>query len=90
MPKIILPAALRGRMNNPQDEVEVAGATVGDTLRALTNDHPELNDILFTNDQLHPSLRVFVDDQSPLPDQCLATAVKEGSEIVLLPPIAGG
>ncbi len=90
MPKLIIPAALRGRMNHPQDEVEVPGTTVGDALRALTKDHPELQDILFVDDQLHPSLRIFVDDQAPAPEQCLATTVKEGSEVVLLPPIAGG
>ena len=90
MPKIIVPAVLRARMNEPLNEVEVEGATVGDALQGLANRHPELADILFVNDTLHPSLCVFLDNRAVPADQYLTEAVESDAEIMLVPPIAGG
>ena len=91
MPHIIIPAALRNRMREPVSNLHLDSATVGDALRTLAERHPELADILFTQEgEPRPTLRIFVADRPIEESDGLKTAVGSDEEIVLLSPIAGG
>ncbi len=91
MAKVIVPAALRRRMNTPVPEVEVSADTVGEALKQLTDKYPELGSALFQNNgQIRPALRIFIGERMVDPDSTLDESVGDREEILLLPPIAGG
>ena len=89
--KINIPTPLRAYTGGEQT-VSVLGATVGDTLEALTAAYPELRQHLYTAEG---KLRSFVnlylndDDIRYLP-QKEATPVAENDELTIIPSIAGG
>lgn len=76
-----------------QATVEVAegGATVAQALAALFRLHPGLRDRV-TNERgaIRPHVHVFVDGEEIGYAEGLATAVREGAEIVILPAVSGG
>jgi molybdopterin converting factor small subunit len=70
---------------------EVAGATVGDVVAAVTAKHPELGSRLRSPDgQPYPYVIFYLDDEDIRFQQGFATPVKDGAEIVVVPAIAGG
>ncbi len=73
-------AHVRARVGCSEERVTVAdGATVGDVVAALCERYPQLTPLM-------PSVRVAVDGEF-----CRdADAVRDGSEFVLIPPVAGG
>ena len=71
--------------------VSLDGATVGDVLGSLAQDHPGVREQVFTADgSLHRFLNVYVNDDDVRYTGGLATAVSAGDEITLLPAVAGG
>jgi sulfur-carrier protein len=69
----------------------VEGATVGDVLGRLAADHPGVREQVFTADgTLHRFLNVYVNDDDVRYTGGLATAVRAGDEVTLLPAVAGG
>ena len=73
-------AAARERAGRSSEALELFdGATAGDALEAACKAHPELR-------PLSGKLRLAV-DQSFAP---VGTALREGSEVALIPPVSGG
>ena len=89
--KINIPTPLRAYTGGLQT-VSVPGATVGETLAALTDAYSDLRQHLYTAEG---KLRSFVnlylndDDIRYLP-QREATPVAENDELTIIPSIAGG
>lgn len=82
--EILLFASLRERLGRDRISVEVStdnGATadVAALLDAISQQHPELREIL-------PNVRVAVDHEFSSAD----TPIREGVEIALIPPVSGG
>ncbi len=90
MPKISLPTPLRPYADK-QAEVSVAGGTVRDVLRALTEKHPGLKKHLFADDGgLRSFVNVYVNDEDIRYLQKGETPVKDSDLVSIIPSIAGG
>ena len=71
--------------------VETAAKTVGEALTALWKQHVGLRDRV-VNEQgaLRPHVNIFVDDENVRRKEMLETALKDNSEITILPSVSGG
>jgi molybdopterin synthase sulfur carrier subunit len=85
-----IPTVLRPQVGGNK-EVELAGATVGAVVEALTTAYPSLKSQLLTADgDLNRFVNVYVNGQDVRYLDGLATAVAERDEVRLLPAMAGG
>ena len=85
-----LPTQLRAAAGGAS-AVPVEGETVGAVLEALYAEHPELRDSLSDDDGgLRRFVNVYVDGEDVRFGEGLQTPVKDGSEIQVLPAVAGG
>lgn len=91
MPVVVrIPTVLRPAADG-QRAVEVDGHTVGDVLGRLAEAHPGVREQVFTGDgALHRFLNVYVNDDDVRYTGGLATVVRPGDEVTLLPAVAGG
>lgn len=80
---------LRGEAGGNRS-LSVAGATVREALDALVTEYPSLRARVLEGDELPPFLNVFVDGEDVRLASGLATEVRDGSTILLLPAVAGG
>jgi molybdopterin synthase sulfur carrier subunit len=85
-----IPSALR-KLTGGQAELSVEGATVKELLGDIGQQHPALlARITGENGELRQFLNVFVNGTDIRFEQELATAVKSGDEVSIVPSIAGG
>jgi adenylyltransferase/sulfurtransferase len=90
MSKIHIPTPLR-QYAGKQSTIEVKGATVGEAMRDLVAQHPELRRHLYADDgRLRAFVNLYVNDEDIRYLQKEATAVAEGDSILIVPSIAGG
>ena len=90
MSVVKIPTVLRPQVGGNK-EVELAGATVGAVVDALTAQYPSLKSQLLTADgDLNRFVNVYVNGQDVRYLDGLATAVAERDEVRLLPAMAGG
>lgn len=90
MPKILIPTPLR-QFADKKDSVEVAGATVGEVLAALTTDYPDMKKNLFNDEgKLRSFVNVYVNDEDIRFLEKDKTAVAATDTISIVPSIAGG
>jgi molybdopterin synthase sulfur carrier subunit len=88
--KVRIPTQLRS-LAGGASEVAVAGATVGDLLKALDAAHPGFGDRLFDGSgKLRRFVNVFVADEDVRFLQGLDTPVAEGTTVSIVPAVAGG
>jgi len=87
---ILIPTALR-TFAGGSDNISVEGGTVAETLDALTNHHPALRKHLFNEEgELRHFVNIYVNDEDIRYAEKLATPLKEGDVISIVPSIAGG
>jgi molybdopterin synthase sulfur carrier subunit len=85
-----LPTQLRAAAGGAS-KVPLEGETVGAVLEALYAEHPELRDSLSDGDGgLRRFVNVYVDGEDVRFGDGLATPVKDGGEVQILPAVAGG
>jgi MoaD family protein len=90
MSTIKIPPVLRGSVGGAK-EVEASGASVGDVLRSLSEQHPETRSQLFSEDgELNRYVNVYLNDEDVRVLQGLDTSVSDSDTIVILPAMAGG
>ena len=90
MPTVKVPPVLRGHTEG-QSEVEAAGATVGEVLRALADAHPATRQQLFSDDgELNRYVNIYLNDEDVRVLDGLNTAAAESDTVVILPAMAGG
>ncbi|TNE84145.1 MAG: molybdopterin-synthase adenylyltransferase MoeB [Deltaproteobacteria bacterium] len=74
-----------------QASVEVAGATVAESLAALTTAHPDLaRHLRDNNGKLRSFVNVYLGDEDIRFLDGEATAIDDGAELTIVPSIAGG
>ncbi len=73
-----------------QAVVEVAATTVGESLAKLFEIHPAMGSKLFENGKVRRFVNIFVNREDIRYLENLATPVKEGDEIGIIPAVAGG
>jgi MoaD family protein len=85
-----LPTQLRAAAGG-ESEIPVEGATVGEALSALYERHGELRDRLSDGDgALRRFVNVYVSGEDIRFLDGLDTPVAEGTELTILPAVAGG
>lgn len=85
-----LPTILRQHAGGAK-KIEAAGATVGEVFRSLGDDYPKLAEQLTDpNGDLPVFVNVFLDDEDIRYLDGLETSVESGSDITILPAVAGG
>ena len=90
MSVVKIPTVLRPQVGGNK-EVELAGATVGEVVDALTAAYPSLRSQLLTAEgDLNRFVNVYVNGQDVRYLDGLATALAERDEVRLLPAMAGG
>ena len=90
MAKFKIPSQLRTQTNG-QDTVEVEGSTVGEALKKLVDQFPALSDRIYDeNGKLRRYVNIYIGDEDIRFMDNLETSVDSGSEVSLVPAIAGG
>ena len=87
--KIQIPTPLRPHANNLAS-VKVSANTVGEALGELCKLHPAMEQRLFDNGQLRRFVNIFINDEDMRYLDNLATPVKDGDEVAIIPAVAGG
>ena len=90
MPQIQIPSPLR-QYAGKQASVNVLAASVGEALKNLVAQHPDLKRHLYADDgKLRAFVNVYVNDEDMRYLQKEATALTDGDTISIVPSIAGG
>ena len=91
MPVVVrVPTPLR-KVPNGQETVEVGGATVEEGLANLESQYPGIKErIVDANGQLHRFVNIYVNGEDIRFLEGLATSVKDGDELSIVPAVAGG
>lgn len=85
-----IPAQLRPVVDN-QATVQVDnGGTVSEVLDSLYEQFPDLQDRISENGELRRFVNVYVADEDIRFGDGLETVVNDGSEVTILPAVAGG
>ena len=84
-----LPTQLRAAAGG-QATAQVQGATVGEALESLFAEHGELRDRLMQDGDLRRFVNVYLDDEDVRTLDGLATPVREGGQLTILPAVSGG
>jgi molybdopterin synthase sulfur carrier subunit len=90
--QVVLPGVLADLAGGSKHlEVEPSGPTLGDLLDALAARHPLLGRrIRDETGQVRRFVNVYVDGEDVRFTQGLATEVRDGAEVQVLPSVAGG
>ncbi len=87
--RVQIPTPLRQHTEG-QAVVEVAGATVPAALDDLDRKCPGISARLFDNGQVRRFVNVYLNDEDIRYLDNLATPVKDGDELAIIPAVAGG
>lgn len=87
---ILIPAPLR-KYTDGAEEVSAEGATLGDVLSTLGAQHDGLADrILDDAGQVRRFINIFVNDEDARFLDGIATPLRDGDVVSLIPAVAGG
>jgi molybdopterin converting factor small subunit len=90
MPKIKIPTPLR-QYTQGNSEVDVGGATAGETLGNLAEEYPDIRQHLYTGDgKLRSFVNVYKGDEDIRYLDGADTEVSDNDELSIIPSIAGG
>jgi MoaD family protein len=87
--KVQVPTPMRQHTEG-QTVVEAAGATVQDVLANLGARFPGLTARIFDNGQVRRFVNIYLNDEDIRYLDNLATPVKDGDELAIIPAVAGG
>jgi sulfur-carrier protein len=87
--KVKIPTQLRA-VTDGASEIEVQGATVGEALDAVFNQHDELRERITEDGGLRRFVNVYVGGEDIRFLDGLDTPVEDGDEVTILPAVAGG
>ena len=87
---VLIPTALR-QYAGGQSEIEIEAATAGEALDRLTSEHAELRRHLYNDrGELRNFVNIYVGDEDVRHADGLATRVRDGDTVMIVPSIAGG
>jgi molybdopterin converting factor small subunit len=84
-----IPTPLRQHTDG-KDIVQAAGGTVKDVLDDLGRQHPGITQRLFDSGQVRRFVNVYLNEEDIRYLENLATAVKDGDQVSIIPAVAGG
>jgi MoaD family protein len=87
--RIQIPTPMRQHTDG-KATVEASGASVQAVLDDLSKQYPGITPRLFDNGQVRRFVNVYLNDEDIRYLDNLATAVKDGDELAIIPAVAGG
>jgi MoaD family protein len=84
-----IPTQLRAASGG-EAEIEVDGATVGEALDAVFEQHDGLRDRITQDGDLRRFVNVYVSGEDIRFQDGLDTPINDGDEVTILPAVAGG
>jgi molybdopterin synthase sulfur carrier subunit len=87
--KVQIPTPMRQHADG-QSTVEASGATVQAVLADLGARFPALSQRIFDNGQVRRFVNLYLNDEDIRYLDNLATPVKDGDELAIIPAVAGG
>ena len=84
-----IPAQLRA-VTDGEGEIEVEGATVGEALDAVFDEHDDLRERITEDGGLRRFVNVYVSGEDIRFRDGLETELSDGDEVTILPAVAGG
>jgi MoaD family protein len=87
--KIQIPTPMRQHTDG-QTTVEASGATVKAVLDDLGAKYPGITQRIFENGQVRRFVNLYLNDEDIRYLDNLATPVKDGDELAIIPAVAGG
>jgi molybdopterin synthase sulfur carrier subunit len=85
-----IPTPLR-KFTNSLESVAVEGATVGEALQNLAENHPGIKQRLFTDEgKVRRFVNIFANEEDIRFLEQLDTTLEDGDELAIVPAIAGG
>jgi molybdopterin synthase sulfur carrier subunit len=87
--RINIPTPMRQHTEN-QAVVDTSGATVQAALEDLGRKYPAVTQRIFENGQVRRFVNIYLNDEDIRYLDNLATAVKDGDELSVIPAVAGG
>lgn len=84
-----LPGVLRDAVGG-QAKIEAAGATLADVFADIDRRHPGFRSRVLDDRGIRSYVNVYVGDVDARESGGLGTAVPEGSEVMVIPAMAGG
>jgi sulfur-carrier protein len=90
VPKVMIATPFR-HITRGNSELEIGGATAGETLGKRAEEYPELKQYLYTSDgKLHPSIDVLKDEEDIRHLDGPDTEISDGDKLAIIPSTAGG
>ncbi|WLG48160.1 MoaD family protein [Pseudomonas sp. FP1742] len=86
---VIVPTLLRS-FTQDQKRVEVQGSTVLEVIEHMEREYPGVKERLIRDGQVHRFVNIYVNDDDIRFADNLATPLKAGDAITILPAVAGG
>ena len=87
--KVRVPTQLRS-LTDGSSEVAAEGVTVADVIGDLEQRYPGIAERLVNEGELRRFVNLYVDGEDVRFQQGLSTAVRTGSEVTIIPAVAGG
>ena len=87
--RIHIPTPMRQHTEN-QSVVDTSGSTVQAALEDLGRKFPAVTQRIFENGQVRRFVNIYLNDEDIRYLDNLATAVKDGDELSVIPAVAGG
>ncbi|HEY7155316.1 MAG TPA: ubiquitin-like small modifier protein 1 [Gemmataceae bacterium] len=86
---IHIPTPMRQHADE-QESVQVTGSNVQSALAALGEKYPALTQRIFDNGQVRRFVNIYLNNEDIRYLDNLATPVKDGDELAIIPAVAGG
>lgn len=87
--KVRIPSQLR-QLTGGEGMVEIDPGSVGGIIMELENKHPGIAERLLDNGEVRRFINIYVDGDDIRFADGLQTAVADGSEVSIVPAVAGG
>jgi molybdopterin synthase sulfur carrier subunit len=87
--KVQIPTPMRQHTEG-QAVVEASGATVKAVLESLGQTYPGISSRIFENGQVRRFVNLYLNEEDIRYLDNLATPVKDGDELAIIPAVAGG
>ena len=87
---IFIPTPLR-RFAGEKSSVSVAANTVAEAIKSLVSFHPNLSPYIYDEgDLIRKHVRIYLGENDIREKEGVATVLKDGDELSIIPAIAGG
>ncbi len=86
---VIVPTILRS-LTNQQKHIDMEGSQVSEVIDHMDQQYPGIKEKLVANGDAHRFINIYVNDNDIRFQDGLATSLRDGDVLTILPAVAGG